>query len=531
MNQPDRKKVVLYSLLLFIILSAVFVLAATAVRENANEVERQQLIEQERHTLAGARNVISSEMYRMAADLNYLTDVFKIYGNADHDYKTVTQLWSDFAYREIVYDQIRFIDAQGDETIRIDYEAGMVTAADADQLQNKSDRYYFKDSIGLPDGEIYVSKMDLNVSQGVVESPYKPMIRLATPVYGPDGTSKGIVIVNYSAKYFLQYLKEIGSTAVGDLYMMSPDGYWFFNEKDYAKEWAFMFEGGADVTFAAEFPNVWEKIKDDGCGTIWDDAGVFIYETIIPLGDDGSYKAIESDYSAFLEEDKWIIISYINLDADNAELFFTSGWDKILYTIQNNIFVLILIAGICVFLVRFILIRKVVVERTKYFSEYDTMTGVLNRRAGMELLKREYRYARKMGEALSICFADVNGLKQVNDRIGHEMGDELITSVVEVFKHYIRQTDFVVRLGGDEFLIVLQKSGQQEAEEVWQRITAEFERINQEEGRRYAISVSHGIETFFTRADEKIEDVISAADQKMYKEKREAKKNLTVIRA
>jgi diguanylate cyclase (GGDEF)-like protein len=530
MDKLDKKKVVLYSLLLFVILSSVFVFTRTAVRESTNEVERKQMIEQEEHTLASVRNVVSSEMYRMASDLMFLTDVFIDYGSADDGYETVKSLWSDFAGRESTYDQIRFIDAQGDEVIRINYDAGMGVATEAEELQNKSGRYYFEDSIVLPEGEIYVSKLDLNMEKGVVELPYKPMIRMATPVYGEDGAAKGIVIVNYSAKYMLQYLDELASTAVGELYMMNPDGYWFYNEENSAKEWDFMFTGGEDVTFAAEFPEAWRVIKDLDSGTVWADEGIFVYKTITPLGEGAVYKAIQSHYNAFLEEDEWILVSYLHPDNNDAQLFFTSYWDEVLYTIQNNILILALIAGLSVFLAIFILIRKAAVERTKYFSEYDTMTGVLNRRAGMELLKREYRYARETGEALSICFADVNGLKQVNDVIGHEAGDELITGVVEVVKRHIRQTDFVVRMGGDEFLIVLKQSGAQEAESVWQRIAEEFERINREEKRRYLVSVSHGIETFSVRADENMDDVISAADQKMYEEKREIKKTLSVIR-
>ena len=81
-------------------------------------------------------------------------------------------------------------------------------------------------------------------------------------------------------------------------------------------------------------------------------------------------------------------------------------------------------------------------------------------------------------------FIDINGLKEVNDYLGHEAGDELILSIVDIIKANIRDTDFVARLGGDEFLIIFNNTDEIGAENVWMRIHQGYERINENRGQK-----------------------------------------------
>jgi diguanylate cyclase (GGDEF)-like protein len=168
--------------------------------------------------------------------------------------------------------------------------------------------------------------------------------------------------------------------------------------------------------------------------------------------------------------------------------------------------------------------------KIKYFSEYDAMTGVYNRRSGYGKLNELKKDIYKRNCNIAVCFIDINGLKDVNDHLGHDAGDELIQSVVEVIRDNVRGNDFVARLGGDEFLIVFDSLDEEGAEKVWERIVQKYAQINADEDRRYVISVSHGIGMFRCSSDESIDDVINRADAKMYGEKREIKKTLNVIR-
>jgi len=130
----------------------------------------------------------------------------------------------------------------------------------------------------------------------------------------------------------------------------------------------------------------------------------------------------------------------------------------------------------------------------------------------------------------SLCFIDINGLKEVNDVLGHKLGDELIVLVSSVIKKTIREQDFLIRLGGDEFLIVFHNIRKEIAEDIWQRIVQNYNQINQIEDRPYMISVSHGIVDFDNTCKDLVDDLINAADEKMYHEKQIIKSGLTVVK-
>ncbi len=169
-------------------------------------------------------------------------------------------------------------------------------------------------------------------------------------------------------------------------------------------------------------------------------------------------------------------------------------------------------------------------EMTHYFNEiiYDQLTKSFNRRSGLARLNRIIQLDITRHLKLSFCFIDINGLKEVNDRLGHKYGDELIVSVVECIKKEIRDEDFIIRMGGDEFLIVFNGIDEEISEKVWERILKRYQYINEQEGRLYLISVSHGIVTCdkFEKVD--IEFLIKNADDKMYAEKKYIKETLKV---
>lgn len=161
-------------------------------------------------------------------------------------------------------------------------------------------------------------------------------------------------------------------------------------------------------------------------------------------------------------------------------------------------------------------------EMTQYFNAmvYDQLTKVYNRRPGLSKLQRILSQDNRRCLDLSICFLDVNGLKEVNDALGHKFGDELITSTVESIKQEIRTEDFTVRMGGDEFMIILSGIGADDSEKVWKRINRRYEDINEKEGRPYLISISHGIVEYDNNQRPGLESFINMADSKMYEEKK-----------
>jgi diguanylate cyclase (GGDEF)-like protein len=121
-----------------------------------------------------------------------------------------------------------------------------------------------------------------------------------------------------------------------------------------------------------------------------------------------------------------------------------------------------------------------------------------------------------------ICFIDINGLKEINDMLGHEQGDDLILNSVKIIKENIRENDLLIRLGGDEFLICFVNIDIDRVETTWLRILDKIELVN-EEDKPYIISLSHGIAEIKKSDRTMLDEMIKEADIKMYEEKRSIK--------
>lgn len=169
-------------------------------------------------------------------------------------------------------------------------------------------------------------------------------------------------------------------------------------------------------------------------------------------------------------------------------------------------------------------------EMGHYFDVmmFDQLTKTFNRRSGLAKLNRLFQSDNRRNMKMSLCFIDINGLKEVNDKLGHKFGDELIVSAVECIKHEIGEEDFIIRMGGDEFLIVFVGIDTDLAEKVWLRISQRYQAINNQENRAYNISVSHGIVEHDNSERSEIEFLIKRADDKMYSEKKYIKEELKV---
>ena len=515
------KRVVIFTLIFFTIGCFVFCFAAAIIQASSSEIKKEQIIKSETALVETEKTILSKELYGVGNDLKFITYILRNYGLDNGGFEAVVDLWKEFSEEKRIYDQIRYIDADGFEQIRINYtEEGAVSISSA-ELQNKKDRYYFINTMVLENGQIYISPLDLNIENGEIEDPIKPMVRLSTPLYNQRNELLGIVIVNYYAEYMLENFQNVAGTRYGEMYLLNTDGYWISNSEHHQYEWAFMYED-QDTRFQDFFPDEWEKINKEQGGVLDSNEGYFVYSRITLLCD--------NTRQIVPGESNWIAVSYISTENQKEELVFLTFGQHLWFVIQTQLVVFVSIFIIAILLSVLIAVNKKSKDRIRYFSEHDIMTNALNRRAGMTLLSKAYRYAKKTDSRLSVCFMDVNGLKVVNDNLGHEMGDKLLVTVAECIKSCTRNTDYFVRLGGDEFLLVLPGSGKDVAETIWQRVKKEIDAINASENRGYAVSVSHGIAEFHFEIDESIDTVLNAADDQMYKEKTEIKKTLNVLK-
>lgn len=134
------------------------------------------------------------------------------------------------------YMQIRYLDENGMELIRVDRESkdAAIQVVSGSGLQDKSDRYYFQESVGLADGEVFVSELDLNVENGEIVIPYQPVMRFATPVFH-GGKNVGVIVVNIFGNEIVDALNDVpyANTALID-----QDGYYLYNLYNSELEWS-----------------------------------------------------------------------------------------------------------------------------------------------------------------------------------------------------------------------------------------------------------------------------------------------------
>lgn len=137
----------------------------------------------------------------------------------EHDYSAFAR-----AYPHIY--QLRLLDARGMELVRVDQRDGHLIVVPREQLQDKSDRYYFREAIAREPGQVYVSPLDLNIERGEVERPERPVIRFATPIVDGKGTKRGILIVNLYAAYLLEQMEDMVGGRGGVSYLFDRAGFY-----------------------------------------------------------------------------------------------------------------------------------------------------------------------------------------------------------------------------------------------------------------------------------------------------------------
>jgi diguanylate cyclase (GGDEF)-like protein/PAS domain S-box-containing protein len=167
--------------------------------------------------------------------------------------------------------------------------------------------------------------------------------------------------------------------------------------------------------------------------------------------------------------------------------------------------------------------RKKMEEQLHKMARIDSLTGCFNRGYGLELLERQISLAKRNNSPLLIAFLDINHLKQINDRFGHQEGDKAIKMVGNLFKSTLREVDIICRMGGDEFLIAFPDNSMQQAPHIRERLEEELLSLNKMIIKRYQIKFSIGFSDYSYLEPKSMDELITIADQRMYEEKK--KKN------
>jgi len=178
------------------------------------------------------------------------------------------------------YMQLRYLDENGNEIVRVDSDGAKVKVIPKADLQNKGDRPYFTDTMQLSPGGIYISPVNLNQEKNQIEKPFKPVIRYATPLVDSTGKKRGIVIANIFANQFLKIIKEAKVGNGEKVILVNQDGYYLAHPNP-NKEWGFEFKN--DEKLEKDYPaNIAKQILSSEQGIIQEGTDqIFAYRKVV----------------------------------------------------------------------------------------------------------------------------------------------------------------------------------------------------------------------------------------------------------
>ncbi len=259
LTKKDYYSIIKRSLLFMIPFSIVFILIIN-FRFNDRLDNSLKLIEKENEKISLEVELLVNYLENeLTNDILVIknSDELNRYINDDNQInrEDVAQLFSRLMSSKENFDQIRFLDKDGFEQIRVNKKNNFNEIVDDENLQFKGDRYYFLNSKDLREGELYFSPIDLNVENGEVEIPHKPLFRVVSPIY-KNNELFGLVLLNYLTKdIFKIFEKKFESYDDYSVHvaLVNEDGYYIYNE-DSSKQFAFMFD---DVNY-----KISDEIKD-----------------------------------------------------------------------------------------------------------------------------------------------------------------------------------------------------------------------------------------------------------------------------
>ncbi len=186
------------------------------------------------------------------------------------------------------------------------------------------------------------------------------------------------------------------------------------------------------------------------------------------------------------------------------------------------------LANIILMAVLFVSFISVVVYLLKIFehqAHHDKLTGLTNRKYFVEQFLKLKNKADSSKDTIGVVFIDIDKFKDINDRYGHDIGDEVLIKVASRMEHSLKAKDLKSRMGGDEFVVALTDlSSKEKVMEVTKRLTGELRKPLFIDGKEIPISVSAGV-SFYPDDSNELETLIKNADSEMYKAKRKKRES------
>lgn len=156
-------------------------------------------------------------------------------------------------------------------------------------------------------------------------------------------------------------------------------------------------------------------------------------------------------------------------------------------------------------------------DKVKYLSEKDILTQSYNRRFVMDSFPKLQSLSDRKGQKLIVFLIDIDDFKQINDKHDHAMGDRVLQLISDTLKHAFRESDYVVRWGGDEFLVLLPCADETGIHELQHRLDKELSKLSNTVLMDVSASVGSAV---YPDEGVSLDELIKIADGKMYSDKR-----------
>ena len=424
------------------------------------------------------------------------------------NYKALAKRFFSFIQDRPFYDQVRLLSDRGKELVRVNHGVNSPQVVASEYLQDKSNRYYFIDAIALNAGAVFMSPFDLNLEKGQVERPFRPMIRVGTPVADANGRKKGVLLLNFRGDVLIDLYKGSKINMKINHWMLNKDGYWFVHE-DPSWEWGFMF--GNNKKLQTANPEVAKKIFGSQNGQFEYRDTVYSFDTVYPYG------IMLGHEKEKIPKQIWKIVETIPYRSYS------------MFRPRNDLAIPIL-SYIGVLLLSAIMTWRIADYREKYLlsvqqlklaATHDAVTGLPNRTLLEDRAELAMAHADRNKTDIGIMYMDLDGFKPINDKHGHPVGDMVLVEIAKRLKKCIRMSDTVARVGGDEFVIMIAPINHPgDVRPVAEKIIRAIERPIIADEITLRVSASLGI-AVYPRTSKIFDHVVRSADAAMYRAKKD----------
>ena len=158
-------------------------------------------------------------------------------------------------------------------------------------------------------------------------------------------------------------------------------------------------------------------------------------------------------------------------------------------------------------------------DELKRLALTDELTGLHNRRAFLSLAEHALKVAQRNRSECLLFYADLDGLKKINDTLGHHTGSAVIAEAAVILRSVFRDSDIVARVGGDEFAVLAIANPVAKADIILNRLSTKLSTFNNSEDRPYKLSLSVGVAAFRPGCGKSVQHLMREADEEMYEQK------------